>query len=139
MNLLAHLGLCSNQNDRFPDPFIYFDQQVKSLPFHIPKPLKRFPFQTVRPCIDHYRKFSPPGNGGWSVILGHVHVGYELAIIMSYPTSASFTPTKYRKFFPPLFETTNNFQLVVNFKQTHTVTIFGEHGIMAFIKNWIIG
>ena len=90
MNLLAHLGICTNQNDRFPDPFIYFDQQVKSLPFHIPKPLKRFPFQTELPRIGHYRKFSPPGNGGWSVILAHVHVGYELAIIISYPKSTSF-------------------------------------------------
>ena len=90
MNLLAHLGLCTNQNDRFPNPFIYFEQQVKSLPFHIPKPLKRFPFQTELPRIGHYRKFSPPGNGGWSVVLAHVRVGYELAIIISYPTSASF-------------------------------------------------
>ena len=27
----------------------------------------------------------------------------------------------------------NNFQLVFNFEQMHTVTIFGEHGIMAHI------
>ena len=52
------------------------------------------------------------------------------------------TPTKYRKFFQPLFVKTNNFQLVVNFEQTHTVTIFGEHGIMTFIlkklNHWIM-
>ena len=47
-----------------------------------------------------------------------------LAIIISYPTSASGiivlskTPTKYREFFPTLF--------VYNFEQTRTVTIFGE-------------
>ena len=132
MNLLAHLGLCTNQNDRFPDPFIYFEQQVKSLPFHIPKPLKRFPFQTELPRIGHYSKFSPPGNGGWSVILAHVHVGYELAIIISYPTSASSIKDTHKvlKILPAFIET-NNFQ------QTHTVTIFGEHGIMAYILLWL--
>ena len=52
----------------------------------------------------------------------------ELAIIISYPTSASGiivsfkTPTKYREFFLALFE-----------KETRTVNIFGEHGIMAHI------
>ena len=63
----------------------------------------------------------------------------ELAIIISYPTSASGiivllkTPTKYREFFPTLFVKTTDFQLVFNFEQTRTVTIFGEHGIMAHI------
>ena len=47
------------------------------------------------------------------------------------------TPTKYRKFFLPLFVKTNNFKLVVNFEQTHTVTILGEHGIMAYILLWL--
>ena len=57
----------------------------------------------------------------------------ELDIIISYPTSASGmivlvkTPTKYREFFPTLFVKTTDFQLVFNFEQTHTVTIFGEH------------
>ena len=61
----------------------------------------------------------------------------ELAIIISYPTSASGiiallkTPTKYGEFFPTLFVKINDFLLVFNFEQTHTVTIFGEHGIMA--------
>ena len=53
----------------------------------------------------------------------------ELAIIISYPTSASGiivllkTPTKYREFFPTLFVKTADFQLVFNFVQTCTVTI----------------
>ena len=43
------------------------------------------------------------------------------------------TPTKYREFFPTLFVKTTEFQLVFNFEQTRTVTIFGEHGIMDHI------
>ena len=72
-------------------------------------------------------------------IIPRVHVGYELAIIISYPTSASGiiillkTPTKYREFFPTLFVNTTDFQLVFNFEQTRTVTIFGEHGITVHI------
>ena len=67
----------------------------------------------------------------------------ELAIIISYPTSASRvivllkTPTKYREFFPTLFVKTTDFQLVFNFEQTCTITIFGEHGIMAHIPWWL--
>ena len=38
--------------------------------------------------------------------------------------------TKYREFFPTLFVKTTDFQLVFNFEQTHTVTVFGEHGII---------
>ena len=66
-------------------------------------------------------------------------VGYELAIIISYPTSASGimlllkTPTKYREFLPTLFVKRSDFQLVFNFEQTRTVTIFREHGIIAQI------
>ena len=58
----------------------------------------------------------------------------DLAIIISYPTSASGiivllqTPTKYREFSPILFLKTIDFQLVINFEQARTVTIFGEHG-----------
>ena len=59
-------------------------------------------------------------------------------LIKSYPTSVSGiiivllkTPTRYREFFPTLFVETTDFQLV--FKHTHTVTIFGEHGITAHI------
>ena len=68
-----------------------------------------------------------------------MRVGYELAIIISYPTSASGIiillkmPTKYREFFPTLFVNTTDFQLVFNFEQTRTVTIFGEHGITVHI------
>ena len=53
-----------------------------------------------------------------------MRVGYELAIIISYPTSAGGTivlfktPTKYREFFPTLFVKTTDFQLVFNFEQT---------------------
>ena len=32
--------------------------------------------------------------------------------------------------FPPLFVKTTDFQLVLKFEQTRTVTIFGEHGII---------
>ena len=40
------------------------------------------------------------------------------------------TRTKYREF---LFVKTTVFQPVFNFEQTCTVTIFGDHGIMAHI------
>ena len=66
-------------------------------------------------------------------------VGYELAIIISHPISTGGimvllkTPTKYREFLPTLFVKTSDFQLVFNFEQTRTVTIFREHGIMAHI------
>ena len=61
----------------------------------------------------------------------------KLALIILYPTSASGiivllkTPTKYREFFSTLFVKTSDFQLVFDFEQTRTVTIFGGHGIMA--------
>ena len=42
-------------------------------------------------------------------------------------------PPKYREFFPTLFVKTTDFKLVLNFKQTRTVTIFGKRGIMAHI------
>ena len=54
----------------------------------------------------------------------------ELAIIISYPTSARRiivllkTLTKYREFFPNLFVKTTDFQLVFHFEQTRIVTIF---------------
>ena len=73
-------------------------------------------------------------------IIARVRVRYKLATIISYPSSASGpiilllkTPTKQRKFFPTLFVKTSDFQLVFNFEQTRTVTLFGEHGIMAHI------
>ena len=64
----------------------------------------------------------------------------ELAIIISHPTSASgiivlwITPTKYRELFPALFVKTTDLQLIFDFEQVHTVTIFGEHGIMSHIQ-----
>ena len=60
----------------------------------------------------------------------------ELAIIISYPTSASGiivllkTPTKYREFFPTSFVKKPIFSLFLIFEQTRTVTP-GEYGIMA--------
>ena len=66
-----------------------------------------------------------------------MRVGYEFAINISYPTSAngimvlSKTPTKYRELFLNLLVKTTDFQLVYNFEQTSTVTIFGEQGTMA--------
>ena len=77
--------------------------------------------------------------GYLTIILPRVRVGYELAIIISYPASASGiivllkTPTKYREFFPTLFVKTTYFRLVFNFEQRRTVTVFGGHGIMAHI------
>ena len=49
------------------------------------------------------------------------------------------TSTNYQKFIRTLFVRTANFQLVFNFRQTHSVscTIFGEHGIMAHIRWWL--
>ena len=41
------------------------------------------------------------------------------------------TPTKYQEFFPTLSVKTTDFQLVFNFEQMRTVTLFGELGIMA--------
>ena len=65
-----------------------------------------------------------------------MRVGYELAIIFSYPSASRIidllkTPTTYREFFPTLFVKTTDFQLVLNFEQTSTATIFGQHGMMA--------
>ena len=63
----------------------------------------------------------------------------ELDIIISYPTSESGiiviknAHKISRIFFPILFVKTTDFQFVFNFEQTHTVTIFGEYGIMAHI------
>ena len=63
----------------------------------------------------------------------------ELAIIISYPTSASGiivllkTPTKYQVLPDFICKKNPDFQLVFNFEQTRTVIIFREHGIMAHI------
>ena len=55
-----------------------------------------------------------------------------MAIIISYPTSASGIIFSYIKNAHKTLSRTD-FQLVFNFEQTLTVTIFGEHGIMAHI------
>ena len=58
-------------------------------------------------------------------IIPQVHIGYKLAIIISYPMSASGiivlskTPTNYREFFPNLFVKTTGFQFVFIFEQTY--------------------
>ena len=56
---------------------------------------------------------------------------------MSYPTSASGiilkTPTIILRILPDFICKRTDFQLVLNFEQTRTVTLFGEHGIMAYI------
>ena len=81
-----------------------------------------------------------------SVILNNsisrVRVGYELAIIMSYPISASEiivlleTPKKYGELVLSLIVKTTDFQLVFNFEQKRTVIIFGEHGIIMAHIPW---
>ena len=54
----------------------------------------------------------------------------ELAIIISYPTSASGitvllkTPTRFRELFPTLIVKANDFQLVFSFEQTRTVLVW---------------
>ena len=95
-------------------------------------------------CFMHFLSFC--------VIIATCHILYltiiplkarsaELIIIISYPASPSGmtvllkTPRKYREFFSTLFVKATDFQLVFNFKQTRTVTIFGEHGIMAHIQS----
>ena len=68
------------------------------------------------------------------MVNSHEEHNAELAIIIPYPTSASGiivvlkSPTKYRAFLLTLFLKTTDFQLVFNFEQTRTVTIFGEYG-----------
>ena len=63
----------------------------------------------------------------------------SLARIISYPTSASEIiallkrPQNIENFFSTLFVKTTDFQLVFNFEQTRTVTIFEENGLMAHI------
>ena len=54
-----------------------------------------------------------------------------MAIIISYLTSASGIIVLLKTFFPTLFVKTTDVQLVFNFEQTCTVTVFGEHDIMA--------
>ena len=71
-------------------------------------------------------------------IMPLVCVGYELvesSLIqqVSRIIVLLIMPTKYREFSLTLVVKTTDFQLVFNFVQMRTVTIFGEHGIMAHI------
>ena len=51
----------------------------------------------------------------------------EFAVIISYPTSAH----KISRTLPDLIcKKTNDFQLVFDFEQTRTVTVFGEHALV---------
>ena len=60
-----------------------------------------------------------------------------MAIIISYPTSGSGIivflkrPQNIENSSHFIFVKTTDFQLVFNFEQARTITIFGEHGIMA--------
>ena len=73
-------------------------------------------------CTLHFRplpNIQTPGTGCLT-ISPRVRIRYELAIIISYPTSACeiivllTTATKYREFFPTLFVKTTDFQLIFN-------------------------
>ena len=69
---------------------------------------------------------------GYEMVIANETRSAELAIIISYPTSASGiivllkSPTKYREIFPTLFVKTTDFQLVFNFELTPTITKSGE-------------
>ena len=60
----------------------------------------------------------------------------ELAIIIAYPSKRQWNDCfiknahKISRILPDFIIKTTDFQLVFNFEQTRTVTIFGGHGIM---------
>ena len=64
----------------------------------------------------------------YSTIIPRVRVGYELAIIISYPASTSGIIVLLKTPKKP-----TDSHLVFNCEQTRTVTIFGERDIMAHI------
>ena len=71
-------------------------------------------------------------------ITPRVRVGHEMVIISNLTSASAIivllkTPTKYREFVPNVIVKTTDFQLVFSFEQMRTVTIFGEHCIMAHI------
>ena len=76
---------------------------------------------------------------GYEVVVANVARSAELAKSISYPTSKSGiivllkTPKKHREFSPTFFVKTTDFQVVFNFKHKNTVTIFGEHCVIAHI------
>ena len=68
-----------------------------------------------------------------------MHVGYELAIIISYPTSVR--EIKAHKMLRILIDFTvfvKTTWFSACFEQMRIVTIFGEHGIMAHIPWWLL-
>ena len=72
-------------------------------------------------------------------IIPQVHVGYELAIIISYPTSVVVllkTPSKYWEFFPTLFVRTTDFQLSADAYSYH-IFIIWRAGIVAHMPWWL--
>ena len=65
-----------------------------------------------------------------------MHVGYELAIVISNKREWNYNcfienAYKILRILLDFICKTTDFQLVFNFEQTRTVTIFGEHGTMA--------
>ena len=75
-------------------------------------------------------------------IIPRLCVGFEMVdhLISNQRQCNNFfikTLTKYREFFPTLFKKTADIQLVSNFEQTRTVTLFGEYGIMPHIPWWL--
>ena len=82
-------------------------------------------------------------------IIPRVRVGYEmvegakLAIIISYPTSVSGifvllkTPPQNVWILPDFICKNNRFSACFFLEPKRTVTIFGEHGIMAHIPWWL--
>ena len=93
----------------------------------------------VQALIPVFNKAKSKCKSYLTFIVPRVRFGFELAIIISYPTSASEIivllkmPIKYQEFFLTLFVKTTDFQLVFNFEQMHipVVTIFREHSVMA--------
>ena len=71
-------------------------------------------------------------------IIPRVRVGYEVAIIIisnKREWNNCFVKNAHQisRILPDCICKNNRFQLVFNFEQTRTVTIFGEHGTMAYI------
>ena len=91
-----------------------------------------------------YLTIIPRVRVGYEMVVANEVRSAELAIIISYPTSARGMIVKYiiydwiaivgySKHGEFLFVKTTDFQLVFKSEQTRTVTIFGEPGIMAHI------
>ena len=54
MSLLVLLGLSKDRNDRFPNPFRYFNK------WNMPEAWEKYPFWAQPPRIVPYRKSPPP-------------------------------------------------------------------------------